>query len=92
MAGSVGGLVPNFGYGPPQDGFSHHIMGVEPHVVENSRDLDDCSVNDSGEELPKHIIGGVSNVDENEQTQKGLLQPESSNVNYPTSCPSKKRS
>ena len=69
----MGGFAPNFCYGPPQDGFSHHIMGVEPHVGENSRDLDDCSADDSAGEVRQHINGGADNVDENELTHKGLL-------------------
>ena len=74
-------------------------MGVGPHGgIENSRDLDDdCSADSPGElQQQEHNINihgsGGSNVDENELTQKGLLLPENSNINFPSSCPAKKHS
>ena len=94
-----------FGFGgPPQDGFSHHILGVAGSAdpAENSSPdhlADDCSPASSSVRGELLNGGAVSNVDENELTQKGLLLPDQLpysrggvNVNFPASYSAKKQS
>ena len=68
--------------GGPQDSFSHHLMGEAPHQGSNSNDDLEGSAadHDASEEEEEMLLGNVNNnvqdlsdVDENEQTQKGLL-------------------